>query len=527
MSGSALDISSHADRLIFPSEVVRDSFLDLTGAAKGVPEIMPQGLYKTSLLSRPAGDGGLRARLGIPDRARLVINMGFSDLRKGIDRFITTAMTICAERDDVWFIWVGATSLEASAWHMPDVARAGLADRIRLTGAWEEDVGQWYAAADVFFLSSREDPFPSVVMEALAMGLPVVGYEGTGGCDRLIQRHGRLVNATDPLAAAGAITALLDAAPEMRRMATARRRAEIAANYRFDNYCFELLRRFKPGLAKVSVVVPNYNYQRYIGARLASIFDQTLPVFETIVLDDASPDASLNEIRKVAEAHQRSIDLVVNEVNSGSPFPQWRKGVTRATGDYVWIAEADDLADPGFLATLAKRMAQTGAAIGFCDSRQIDENGDRLGDSYKPYLNEIEPGRFDTAFDMAGQEFLSRFLSVKNVILNVSGVLFHREVLAAAIDAVGPGLDLFGVAGDWRLYIEICAMGGRVVYEPAALNSHRRHSISVTHALKVGRHLEEVEAMQMLAMMTVNIDPGTRMAQKQHMDAAKKYLGVA
>ena len=41
-----------------------------------------------------------------------------------------------------------------------------------------------------------------------------------------------------------------------------------------------------------------------------------------------------------------------NEVNSGSAFKQWNKGVRLATGKYVWIAESDDYADPHFLERL-------------------------------------------------------------------------------------------------------------------------------------------------------------------------------
>jgi glycosyltransferase involved in cell wall biosynthesis len=43
-----------------------------------------------------------------------------------------------------------------------------------------------FAAADLFFLSSREDPFPTTVLEAMAYGLPVVGFAGSGGVEEQI-----------------------------------------------------------------------------------------------------------------------------------------------------------------------------------------------------------------------------------------------------------------------------------------------------------------------------------------------------
>lgn len=108
--------------------------------------------------------------------------------------------------------------------------------------------------------------------------------------------------------------------------------------------------------------------------------------------------------------------------------------------------------------------------LGSCDSWQIDEEGNLLGESYKPYLNEEQPGAFDRSFVMEGMEFLEMYLAIKNVILNVSSVVFRREALLTAIDRVGDELYNYKVAGDWRLYVELCAMGGKIVYEAEPLN---------------------------------------------------------
>lgn len=518
-------LAAHADRVIFPAAVVRDSFLGLTGPAHGAVEVFPQGLYKSHLLTTPRGDGGLRAELGLPETTRLVIGVGYADLRKGIDRFTATAIAMCRQRADVAFLWVGAPAGEATSWHLPDIERAGLSDRIRITGH-VDDVERYYAAADVFFLTSREDPFPSVVMEALAMGLPTVGYAGCGGCDDMIAHHGRLVPADDLTAPARAIADLLDMPAAKARRAAADRRAFVAETHPFDRYCMGLLQRLNPALPSVSVVLPSYNYERYMPERLGSILDQTHPVFEVIVIDDASPDGSAEAARRTARDRGRDITLIVNDPRAGSPFPNWRKGAQMARGDLVWIAEADDTADPAFIATLAARMQDCGAAIAFCDSRQMDEHGTPLGNSYRPYMNGVEPGAFDAPFVMEGPEFAARFLAVKNVILNVSGVLFRRQALLDALEAVGGELDALRVAGDWRLYAEICLAGGRVVYDPAPLNAHRRHSTSVTHALDVNRHLSEIEGMQRLTAEALPLPPETQAKQRRHMADARRHLGV-
>ena len=97
----------------------------------------------------------------------------------------------------------------------------------------------------------------------------------------------------------------------------------------------------------VSVVVPNYNYAKYLPQRMESIFGQSFQNFEIILLDDASTDNSA-ELIEGYRAHPKVSVVEVSARNSGSPFRQWEKGLSLAKGKYVWIAEADDLAHSDF-----------------------------------------------------------------------------------------------------------------------------------------------------------------------------------
>lgn len=92
----------------------------------------------------------------------------------------------------------------------------------------------------------------------------------------------------------------------------------------------------------VSVVVPNYNYADYLAPRIDSILRQTFSDFELLLLDDCSTDHSVSVMKKYA-SDPRVVAIDVNQTNTGSPFPQWMKGIKMARGKYVWIAEADDL----------------------------------------------------------------------------------------------------------------------------------------------------------------------------------------
>jgi glycosyltransferase involved in cell wall biosynthesis len=523
--GAARHIAALSDHVLFPGDVVRDAFLALTGPAAGEVAVRPQGLFNAEVAHATRSDAEVRAELGFPPEAALVICVAYGDLRKGVDRFVAAAVALCSSRSDVCFAWVGPLAPELADWVQADVDAQGLSGRIRFVD-YTQTLGRWYAAADVFLLSSREDPFPSVVLEALAAGLPVVGFRGTGGCDALIARHGRLVDAADPRAAAEAIELLLDAPAEGRAEAAAARRAEVARNFDFVDYCFDLVGRLDPDLASVSAIVPLFNYERHVAERLRSVFHQSQVVREVIVLDDASRDGSVAAARREAEQARRTISLSVNAANTGSPFAQWRKGLALAQGEFVWIAEADDVADPAFLQRVLGRMRRCGAAIGFSDSWQIGPEGEALGPSYAPYNNELAPGAFDESFDMEGPEFLARFLSVKNVILNVSAAVIRRDALVDAMDRAGPALGRMQVAGDWRVYMEICAAGGRVSYVAQPLNGHRRHPSSVTHSLKADRHLQEIAAMQDLAGRLVDLPATARRAQADYLRAVRASLGL-
>ena len=524
LEGAAAEIARLSDHVVFPADIVRSGFEGITGGIQNIAETFPQGLYNTSVLEAPRGDNGLRAELGLKPNTRIILGVGYADLRKGIDRFVSTALSVCTRQDGIAFLWVGAPAEETLNWFQPEIEAAGFGDRIRILGQHSE-IARFFTAADLFYLSSREDPFPSVVLEALACGLPVIGHAGCGGCDDLIRRHGTLVAQGDPQEVGDAILATLAIGKQKAQKTAALRRREIEQNYDFSSYVFGLLQRLQPDLVEVSAIVPNYRYEAYIGERLRSVFDQTYPLREVLVLDDASPDNSLAEITRTVEAAQRKVALHVNDRNSGSPFPQWRKGVELAQGEYVWIAEADDLADPTLIARLVAQMRQADSVLGFVDSRQIDENGDPLGDSYRPYINQIEPGAFDQAFDMEGPEFLARYLSVKNVILNVSGVILRRDALLEAFATVGDALFDYGVAGDWRLYAELCAKpGSRVSYLPDPLNTHRRHRISVTHALKVDKHLAEIAGMHAFVASHANLSAEQIRRQAENYEQCRQYM---
>jgi glycosyltransferase involved in cell wall biosynthesis len=125
------------------------------------------------------GSGGLRSIVDIPEGAFIVGASGQAIWRKGPDLFIQMAAHIVSRQPDldVHFVWVGA--METDLWALHDVDKMGLRGRVHFVGQIEEP-NPLYADFDVFCLTSREDPFPLVMLEVAALGVPVVGFDNGG-----------------------------------------------------------------------------------------------------------------------------------------------------------------------------------------------------------------------------------------------------------------------------------------------------------------------------------------------------------
>ena len=325
----------------------------------------------------------------------------------------------------------------------------------------------YLSAADAFVLTSREDPLPSVVMEAMATGLSCVAFAGSGGIPELIEQHGggALAPLGDVQGLAGQAMALAARTHALTTSARAAVGRRAAGRFDFKAYVASLMSLAQPELPRISVVVPSYNYARYMKQRMASILAQTQPVLEVIVLDDASTDDSVEVARGAAAEWNRDVRVVASPRNSGSVFRQWHRAAAEAQGDWIWIAEADDAAEPVMLERLVQAM-QRAEAIGrgvtmvFCDSQSIDEDGTLTSNSYKPYFATTAGSILDQDGLHEGADFVRDCLSERNLILNASGVLFSRDALRQALAGCGEELFAFRMAGDWRLYIEIAARAG-------------------------------------------------------------------
>ena len=227
---------------------------------------------------------------------------------------------------------------------------------------------------------------------------------------------------------------------------------------------------------KISVILPNYNHSRFLGERVNSILNQTCQDFELIILDDCSADDSRRLLAQWKN-HPRVSHFIMNEKNSGSTFKQWKMGMQLAVGEWIWIAESDDVADPNFLQEmleLAER--EPDVHIAFCRSNRMDENGKVKGINRWGEIG--NPERWNADFISIGKQECIDYLSKRNTIPNASAVIIRRATALKHIDSILT----YRFCGDW-LFWALIANEGKVAYSSRLLNSFRRYA-SATSLLK-------------------------------------------
>jgi glycosyltransferase involved in cell wall biosynthesis len=490
-------IAAHARQVVFASEKVAQPFRAIAGMPEGSGLIRPQGLYKRNARRGRLAEARatLRDELGVVGDAQIVLGVGYADRRKGVDLFVQAGLQVALRCPRVHFVWVGHWEPSMDELVQSMLRGSAYRERFHFVGR-KNDTDLYYAGADVYALSSREDPFPTVIMESLEVGVPVVAFRDTGGGEDLLALDcGRLVANEDAGAFAEAIIDLLAKPAEARALGAAGKLL-VAERFSFRQYVFDLLEMGGAPFKRVSVAVPNYNYGRYLAERLSSITAQTYPIFELIILDDASQDDSLRLIEEFAASTELDCRIVVNERNSGSVFRQWQTAAEMARGDFLWICEADDVAEPGFLARVLRAFDDPQTVLSYCQSKQIDDVGRVLAPDYLAYTDDVCAERWRQDFVQEGRDALASTLAVKNTIPNVSAAVFRRQAFLQAVERCRSDLGLLRVAGDWLVYSELLRQG-KLAFCAEVLNRHRRHQAGVTISnFESERHLAEILFMQ-------------------------------
>ena len=116
---------------------------------------------------------------------------------------------------------------------------------------------------------------------------------------------------------------------------------------------------------KVSVIIPIYGVEKFIGRCAKTLMQQTLKEVEYIFVNDATPDCSMKVLQEVLARYperQNSVVVAVHETNKGLPAAR-NTGLQMAQGEYIFHCDSDDLLCIGLILY---------GATGFCLSKRTN-----------------------------------------------------------------------------------------------------------------------------------------------------------
>ncbi len=190
----------------------------------------------------------IRDEWQIPADALVVGMVGRISAWKGQEFLLQAAYPLLRQRDDVILVFVGGDVPGETA-HQDTLTRLiqtyGVADKVRLVG-FRADIPPVLAALDVFVLpSTRPDPFPTVVLEAMAAGKPVIATAHGGSVEQVQPGEtGLLVSPVDATEMTQALEQLLNPASPRRNMGLAGRQRALA-HFVTSRYVADVVRVYR------------------------------------------------------------------------------------------------------------------------------------------------------------------------------------------------------------------------------------------------------------------------------------------
>lgn len=236
-------------KIVFPVKAVRDATDKAFPVPSGKDVVLPQGLLDPdfgSRINRKEAMQQIRKELVLPHDAFIVLGCGTLDLRKGIDHFISIAKQVIAQnksKTPIHFVWVG----DGPRWaHSPfhylqlDLSRSNVENYVHFIGE-RENVEPFFVGSDAFLLPSRVDPFPCVIHEAMAAGLPVIAFDESGGAREALADGAGFVVPYGDYDLASNVIRMLVTQPEIALGIRETSLQRVHSKYRFSDYADQLI----------------------------------------------------------------------------------------------------------------------------------------------------------------------------------------------------------------------------------------------------------------------------------------------
>ena len=221
----------------------------------------------------------------------------------------------------------------------------------------------------------------------------------------------------------------------------------------------------------ISVIIPTYNYARFIGETLECLRAQTYQNWECSIVDDGSTDDTAEVVPDFIKRDSRF--KFVRQRNAKQAAAK-NNGLQNSTGEYIQFLDADDLIEPQkFEKQVAYLEAHPDVDIVYGSMRYFNSNNP--GERFYWIWGEDKPWMPETSG--SGKEVLTAL--VRRNIMVINSPLIRRSV----VDAVGLFDDKLPPAEDWDYWVRCAAAGMRFQFDdsPGTLALVRWHSSSSSH----------------------------------------------
>lgn len=253
-------------------------------------------------------------------------------------------------------------------------------DNMRVTGQLSaEDMKPLIQKASIYLATTKET-FGIGTLEAMASGVPILGYDWGGTSDLVAHKYnGCLVKPGD-------IDGLMEGYEYILANWTilSQGARALAEQHTWDRVIKKYIDLYEHILTVkkeethgVAVVITNYNYAAYVGEAIESVLNQTVPVSEIIVVDDGSTDHSADVIQSYADKHKQI--TFIRQRNRGVAAAR-NRGIAAERGDiiypYIVCLDADDRLDPRYIETLQRAMiADRSLGVAYTGLSMIRDDG--------------------------------------------------------------------------------------------------------------------------------------------------------
>ena len=175
----------------------------------------------------------------------------------------------------------------------------------------------------------------------------------------------------------------------------------------------------------VSVVVPSYNYEKYIEECLESIASQEYKLIELIIVDDFSKDNSVDVIKAFIDKYRQKkrfydIKFLRHNQNQGAHYTI-NEGIQAATGKYIAVINADDLYEKNRFAVMISEMIRGNKQIAFSNIEVIDNKSDLAQGEEAENFRAIQK-----RIDECGEVW--KALMIQNVAISTGNMIFTKEL---------------------------------------------------------------------------------------------------